>query len=420
MADRERFSLPTDGFSASEPSTIELGEVDNFLDSDPDEIVQIDPEEERRKLELEKKKQSQQKTPLEKKKDLGQEELKEETPSGDKLISGFLENEKEEGDPEEQTEELNETGDNIAVDKNEKQESIYSSLSKSLKQLGVFTPDEDEDGNEIPYEISSDKDFLSRWETESNRKTSDILNNFLDRFGPDYREMFDAVYVNGVTPYEYLSRQSKIESIEKLDISTEENQEKIVRELYRAENKSAEYIESRIGKLKNYGDLEEEAKEAKTVLATREQQALEQTAQSKRQEVAKRAQIKNQYISGVNKIITDKLKTKEFDGIPVDRKFADQTIAYLTQDKYETPDKQLLTEFDKDVLDLNRPENHETKVKVAMIMQILKSDPTLSKIQKKAISKESDSLFSDIEKRFGGKSKKEPKQDSLPLQNADW
>jgi len=47
-------------------------------------------------------------------------------------------------------------------------------------------------------------------------------------------------------------------------------------------------------------------------------------------------------------------------------------------------------------LELKRPENHETKVKVALLLKILEKDPTLSTIQKSGISKKSNELFGEV------------------------
>jgi hypothetical protein len=41
-----------------------------------------------------------------------------------------------------------------------------------------------------------------------------------------------------------------------------------------------------------------------------------------------------------------------------------------------------LTDFDKTILELKRPENHATKVKIALLLKNIRKDPTLSTIQK--------------------------------------
>ena len=92
----------------------------------------------------------------------------------------------------------------------------------------------------------------------------------------------------------------------------------------------------------------------------------------------------------------EKLKTKEFDGIPLSPKTASELQDFLLVDKYKTVSGETLTDFDKAILELKRPENHEQKVKVALLLKILEKDPTLSTIQKTGVTKKSNQLFTEV------------------------
>ena len=65
--------------------------------------------------------------------------------------------------------------------------------------------------------------------------------------------------------------------------------------------------------------------------------------------------------------MSDKLKEKEFDGIPLTDQIAREGFNFLTQEKYKLPTGETLTEFDKFILELKRPENHTLKVKLALL-----------------------------------------------------
>ena len=45
---------------------------------------------------------------------------------------------------------------------------------------------------------------------------------------------------------------------------------------------------------------------------------------------------------------------------------------------------------------MKRPENHATKVKIALLLKVLEKDPTLSTIQKAGVTKKTDTLFSEV------------------------
>ena len=106
--------------------------------------------------------------------------------------------------------------------------------------------------------------------------------------------------------------------------------------------------------------------------------------------------IKSEYANNVNHILQEKLKTKEFDGIPINPKLINELQDFLITDKYKTSSGEQITEFDRTILELKRPENHEKKVKLGLLLKILEKDPTLSTIQKSGISKKSDILFSEV------------------------
>jgi hypothetical protein len=97
------------------------------------------------------------------------------------------------------------------------------------------------------------------------------------------------------------------------------------------------------------------------------------------------------------------LKTKEFDGIPLNPKLASELQDFLLVDKYKTPSGETLTDFDKTILELKRPENHATKVKVGLLLKILEKDPTLSTIQRTGVTKKSTQLFEEVARQTSKK-----------------
>jgi hypothetical protein len=70
----------------------------------------------------------------------------------------------------------------------------------------------------------------------------------------------------------------------------------------------------------------------------------------------------------------------------------------------------LLTDFDRFILDLKKPENHAVKAKLALLFAP-EYDPNkpikvdFSKIQKRAVSKESTTLFKDLATKSKGGNK---------------
>jgi hypothetical protein len=132
------------------------------------------------------------------------------------------------------------------------------------------------------------------------------------------------------------------------------------------------------------------------VLVKKEAVKLQQLEQKAQYELQQKQAIKQQYYNNVSTVLQEKLKTKEFDGIPINPKLANELQDFLLVEKYKTTSGETLTDFDRVILELKRPENHAMKVKVGLLLKILEKDPSLSTIQKSGVSKKSNELFSEV------------------------
>jgi hypothetical protein len=285
----------------------------------------------------------------------------------------------------------------------------FEALSKDLLKLGVFSQDEDEE--EIA--IDSPEAFLEKFQAEKKKGAIEIVNNFIGQFGEDYQEAFDAIFVKGVSPKDYFGAYNQIQSFSEMDLSDESNQVAVIKQALTDQGFDPEDVTTEVERLKNYGDLETVAAKHHKVLIKKEASKLQQLEQTKQAQLQEQQAIKQQYLQNVNQVLQDKIKAKEFDGIPINPKLAGELQDFLVTDKYKTASGETLTDFDRTILELKRPENHATKVKLALIMKILEKDPTLSTIQKTGITKKSNELFGEVA-RQAQKSSVKSKQSARP------
>lgn len=326
----------------------------------------------------------------------------EEKLDGQSLIADFLsDNNDDEGDddngapaapaaPKPAADNNNNAADADSDD--EPQGTQFTALANDLYKLGVFTADDDED----PQPISTAEEFLERFEAEKKKGAIETVNNFIGQFGEDYQEAFEAIFVKGVNPKEYFGTYNQIVSFAEMDLSDEMNQTKVIKQALADQGFDPEDIETEVERLKNYGDLETVANKHHKVLVKKEAAKLQQLEAKAEAELQQKAQIRNQYINNVQTILQDKVKSKEFDGIPINPKLASELQDFLLVDKWKTPSGETLTDFDRAILDMKRPENHEMKVKLGLLMKILEKDPTLSTIQKTGVTKKSNQLFGEV------------------------
>lgn len=278
-------------------------------------------------------------------------------------------------------------------------ESPFVSLSKDLFKLGVFTQD-DEDEDSV---IETPEQFLEKFNAEKKKGAIEIVDNFIGQFGEDYQKAFDAIFVKGTDPKDYFGVYNNVVSFAELDLSVEDNQVRVIKQALTDQGFDNEDVTTEIERLRNYGDLETVASKHHKVLVKKEAAKLQQMEQQSEQQLQQKTMVRNQYIQNVQSVLQDKLKSKEFDGIPLNPKLASELQDFLLVDKYKTQSGETLTDFDKTILELKRPENHAMKVKVGLLLKILEKDPTLSTIQRSGVTKKSTQLFEEVARQTSKK-----------------
>ena len=271
--------------------------------------------------------------------------------------------------------------------------SQFTALSRDLFKLGVFSK---EDDNEEDATIDTPEAFLEKFQAEKKKGAIEIVDNFIGQFGEDYQKAFDAIYVKGVDPKDYFGAFNQIKSFTDMDLTQENNQVAVIKQALTDQGFEPEDVTTEVERLKNYGDLESVATKHHKVLIKKEGQKLQQMEQEREAQLQQQQAIKQQYYQNVNNVLQEKIKAKEFDGIPINPKLAGELQDFLVTDKYKTNSGETLTDFDRTILELKRPENHATKVKLALLMKIMEKDPTLSTIQKTGITKKSNELFGEV------------------------
>jgi len=327
-----------------------------------------------------------------------QEEKKEEEEKVD--IQSFLygdDNEEEEEEEVVDKQQVKKPAETKAEESSEEegeeeQVSQFTALSRDLFKLGVFSKEDEEEDTPI----STPEEFLERFNLEKKKGAIEVVNNFIGQFGEDYQQAFDAIFVKGVDPKEYFGTYNQIQSFSEMDLSQENNQVAVIKQALADQGFDPEDITTEVERLKNYGDLETVATKHHKVLVKKEAAKLQQMEQEREKQLQQQQAYKQQYVANVQTVLQDKLKQKEFDGIPLNPKLASELQDFLLVDKYKTSSGETLTDFDRTILELKRPENHEMKVKVALLLKIIEKDPTLSTIQKTGITKKSNDLFGEV------------------------
>lgn len=263
----------------------------------------------------------------------------------------------------------------------------YAAFGKDLFRIGILTEMEDEE------EIKTPDDLLARLNYEKQMGATNWLEGYLSKFGDDRKEMFEAIFVNGVDPKEYLPAFNKVQDFENMDITVEGSQKEIFREFYRRVGMDESTIEKKLQKSIDYGDLENDSKEFHPKLVAQDKKKLQDMTEASRIKEESQKRADGEYKANIQKKLVDAVQKRELSGIPITQQKANEVFDFLYTTKYKTNDGKLLTEFDKFILESKKPENLEQRI----ILSLLKLDNfDFSKIEKNGVSKESKSLFSDL------------------------
>lgn len=319
---------------------------------------------------------------------LGNPEDEEEEEEEDEEEENPLLLKKKQAEKKEKPEEQEEGGQSAETTETNE----FEVMSNQLFQLGVFTQDE-EDEEFVPARTA--EEFAERFQQEKQKGATQWLDAFLRKNGEDRMDLFEAIFINNMDPREYLPAYNQVMDLEEMNLEEEVNQEKVFREFYHRQGFSPEKIETKLQKAKDYGDLADDAQEMHQRLLEDDRKALEEKQAAKEREEQVRQQTEQVYKNSVTKILIESLKAKELKGLPITEKKAKEAADFLTTPKYRTPSGELLTEFDKFVLESKKPENVEMRAIIALLHL---NNWDFSKIEKKAISKETNQLFSGLKK----------------------
>jgi hypothetical protein len=285
-------------------------------------------------------------------------------------------------------------------DDDDESDNDFESLAKDLYKVGIFTPDGEEE-EELP---ATPEEFIERFNYEKQKSAEQLVYQFAGRHGEEYRDVFNAIFVNGADPKEYLSQFSQVERFKEMDLSDEDNQERVVEAALRNQGWEDDDIKDEIKKLKLNADLESTATRHHKALVKSEESELVKIEQASKARLERKRMIEQQYSENIRDILTEKLKTQEFDGIPVNRDSANKAVDFLETKKWKLPSGELITDFDRVIMDLQNPQNHAAKVKLALLL-MKGYEPgkpinlDLGPVAKKAVSKENNELFNFVKSK---------------------
>lgn len=266
----------------------------------------------------------------------------------------------------------------------------FNSLFSSLEEKGLVS--------KVPedWSIETEEDIAERFQYEGKVIASNYLEKLFSNYGDQNRKFVEDIVLKGLDPFEYLSEAKVINDFSNIDLEDEE----VLKNVYlqyetQVLGTSPDKAKRNLKRIVDSGDLEEEGAEAHKELLKLKNQELENMASEKERKKESAVLVKEEAKKEVLDFINLANSKQTLNGVKVSGQELQDLFNYATEDRYSL-DGQLITEFDKDLLELRKPENIEQRV---FLMYLLKNKFNIDRVALEKENRETKGLFESLKKK---------------------
>lgn len=285
-------------------------------------------------------------------------------------------------DPNPKPKEDEEGEDNDNDNEEDEASSYFEAVGKGLYKLGKF--------GEVPADFKwTEESFLEKFEelSEANSKQK-ITEMLTDKWGEIGVEMFDDIFIKKVPIKEYLTAYGEAEDFSKIDLDLPASQKLVVKSYLEKMGVDEDEIFEQIELLEEKGKLLDRAEKYKEKLI--EDRLAEMQEIAAKRDAAIQAQKKQEADrkAAINAALTEALKAKEVNGIPLSTNDGKDLLQFVTAPAYKLQSGQEITEFDKRILDIKKDPK-----KLLALGKLLKEDLNVTPIKNKAADETKTQVF---------------------------
>jgi len=324
------------------------------------------------------------------------EEIEEE----EEKVSGKDDSQKKTKTPKtKETEETEEEEEEYEEEEEQEEEEEEGGEEGDSSDLGEAEPEisqyvQDKLGELLGWEFGEDEKFKSM-EDVVNFMKEVVEVNSTPQFANEEMEKLNEFISNGGDIREYIQTSAGEVDLDTVDLSDDKNQKAVISELLKEQGYSESRIKRSIERYEDAGVLEDEAEDAKELLAEIREKKSEKLLKEKQkaQEEAQKQQQK--YIETVQDSVNS---LESVRGIPISKEEKKQLMDYIFK-----PTADGRTKYQKDYLS-------DSKNLIESAYFTMKGDAFVQKVQRKANS----DAAKNLKKKLSDKSKrtKENKNDS--------
>lgn len=287
-------------------------------------------------------------------------------------------------------------------DSDDSEPNDFEIFAKGLTQAGMLDV---ENPDEIEWNQES---FLAAMEeTINNKAWSQLEELALETYGEAGVKLVEDIFINKVPVAEYLQMFNNEQVVENVDLSSEDNQERIFRVYLSKTGMDDDEIEDQLNYARDNDRLGAYAEKYHGKLLEKMQQeraSLAAESEARVQDIQRREQEREElYASTLNEAI----KTGEIEGYPINDKSANDLFSFVLDKPHQLPNGQRITDFEYKLAQMRQ---NDPK-KFLAVARLVQNDLDLTPVKKKAVSEETNNLFNGLKTKAKTSSKSGQRND---------
>lgn len=293
-----------------------------------------------------------------------------------------------------------------AVEEEDEEESDnpFKVFADGLIQAGMLDVENPEE-----VEWSEDTFISAMEETVDNRMWGKLEELAMETYGEAGVKLVEDVFINKVPIGEYLQMFSNEQVVDNVDLSNEDNQERIFRLYLAKTGMDEDEIEDQLNYAKDNDRLESYATKYKGKLMEKMQEdraKLAQEAEARVQEMRRKEEEREESYA---KVLEDSIKQGDIEGYPINDKDAEELFSFVLNKPHVLPNGQRISDFEYRLATMRQ----EDPKKFLAVARLVQKDLDLSPVKKKAVSEETNTIFKGLKTKTKTSSKSSKKQEDL-------
>ena len=303
-----------------------------------------------------------------------------------------------EEEEEEEEEEVDLEGDD------DEEENYFEIFGKGLVKAGMLDVADDED---IEW---NEQTFLAKMsETIEDRAWNQLEEMAVETYGEAGVQMIEDIFINKVPVQEYLQRFANEQIVENVDLSVEENQERVFRLYLAKTGMDEDEIQDQLNYARDNDRLEAYSQKYHVKLIEKMQQeraALAQESEARVQAMRQKEEEREQLYADV---LDGAIASGSIEGYPINEQAASELFDFVLSKPHVLPNGQRISDFEYKLAKMRQ----EDPSKFLAVAKLVQSDLDLTPVKRKAVTEETNTLFNDLKTKSKKSTKAAKSNDDL-------